>query len=91
MYRIFDTTLECDFPLPELLESLGECSSLSVRLGDPDLFDASGFETAFEWFDYEEAMARFLWPGQRRALCEMKDEIVQRGPAIQYLRIELGP
>ena len=52
MYRIFDTTLECDFPLPELSESPGERSSLSVRLGDPDLFDAAGFETAFEWFDY---------------------------------------
>lgn len=52
MYRIFDTTLECDFPLPELSVSPGEHSSFSVRLGDPDLFDASGFETAFEWFDY---------------------------------------
>ncbi len=44
---------------------------------------------AYEWFDYDTAIGRFLWPGQRRALREIKDEIVQRGPAIQYLRIEL--
>ena len=44
---------------------------------------------AYEWIDYDQAMARFPWPGQRRALREIRHEIVHRGPAIQYLRIDL--
>ena len=52
MYRIFDTTLDCEFPLPELPESSAEDFSFSVKLGNPDLFDASGFETTFEWINY---------------------------------------
>ena len=49
MYRIFDITLECDFPLPELPESRDGDVSLSVKLGDPEMFDAPGFEKSFEW------------------------------------------
>ncbi len=52
MYRIFDTTLDCEFPLPELPDSAEEDFSFSVKLGDPDLFDAAGFEKTFEWFNY---------------------------------------
>jgi len=53
LYRIFDTTLSCDFPLPELLQTSGEDNALSVKLGegDPDQFDMQGFEKAFEWRD----------------------------------------
>lgn len=51
MYRIFDTTLSCDFPLPELPESSSEDFSFSVRLGKPDRFDDQEFEKSFEWCD----------------------------------------
>ena len=63
MYRIFDTTLDCEFPLPELAESCEEDYSFSVKLGDPDLFDASGFEKTFEWFNYS---------GERVCWCERR-------------------
>ncbi len=52
MYRIFNITFECDFPLPELPETAGGDVSFSVKLGEPDLFDTAGFEKTFEWFGY---------------------------------------
>jgi hypothetical protein len=55
LYRIFDTTLSCNFPLPELPQTAGEDHAISVKLGegDPDQFDAQGFELAFEWRNYD--------------------------------------
>jgi ABC-type multidrug transport system fused ATPase/permease subunit len=50
IYRIFDTTLECDFPLPELPQLTGRSISVTVKLADEDLFDTAGFEKTFEWF-----------------------------------------
>ena len=51
LYRIFDTTLNCDFPLPELplasvTPGLTRGPSLSVKLGegDSDQFDSHGFK-----------------------------------------------
>jgi len=54
-YRIFDTTLSCDFALPELPQDLGQDHTLTVKLGegDPDQFDSLGFKNAFEWCDYD--------------------------------------
>ena len=51
LFRIFNTTLSCDFPLPELPACCGEAHSLSVRLGEghPSRFNSQGFETVFEW------------------------------------------
>ncbi len=63
MYRIFNTILECDFPLPELPPAPGEDCSLSVRLGDPDLFDSSGFEKTFEWLS--DSGERVCWCERR--------------------------
>lgn len=56
LYRIFDTTVRSDFPLPELPQTTGQDHALSVRLGegDWDQFDSQGFERAFEWCDYDE-------------------------------------
>ena len=55
-YRIFDTTLRCEFPLPELPTFPEQDPLISVKLGegDPDQFDSQGFELAFEWQDYNE-------------------------------------
>ena len=51
LYRIFNTTLSCDFPLPELPACSDGDFSLSVTMGegDPSRFDSMGFATAFEW------------------------------------------
>lgn len=44
---------------------------------------------AFEWLPPDQAMARYLWPGQRRAIAEIMTDIVTPGPATPYLRIPL--
>ena len=58
LYRIFDTTLHCDFPLPELPRATGGDCSLSVTMGKGDLdqFETQGFERAFEWLGYNESV-----------------------------------
>ena len=58
LYRIFDTTLHCDFPLPELPRaSDGDCSlSVTMGKGDLDQFETQGFEIAFEWLGYNESV-----------------------------------
>lgn len=43
---------------------------------------------AWLWLDFDQALARFPWPGQRRALREIRQEIVGQGPALDYLRID---
>ncbi len=50
-YRIFDTTLSCDFPLPELPQIHAQDIALSVKTGegDPDQFDSQGFEFSPSW------------------------------------------
>ena len=56
LYRIFDTTIRCQFPLPELPPVAREDFTISVMMGegDPDQFDSQGFETAFEWCDNDD-------------------------------------
>jgi len=56
LFRIFDTTVCSDFPLPELPRVDGQDFALTVMMGkgDPDQFDSQGFERAFEWCDYED-------------------------------------
>jgi hypothetical protein len=56
LYRIFDTTIRCQFPLPELPPVTGEDFAISVVMGkgDPGQFDSLGFERAFEWCDYDD-------------------------------------
>ncbi len=44
---------------------------------------------AFEWLSVDAAMARFMWPGQRRAVREIVSEIITPTPAIEYLRIPI--
>ena len=75
MYRIFDTTLCCDFPLPELPQALGQGDALSVKLsvGDPGQFEALGFETVFEWRDGDGVV--ICW-------CERRDK---ESPGDEYL------
>ncbi len=53
-YRIFGTTLACNFPLPELPEVALEDQALHVSLGEGGLeqFDALGFERVYAWHDY---------------------------------------
>jgi hypothetical protein len=64
-YRIFDTTLSCDFPLPELRESSPTGHSISVKHGYLGSFDTAGFELSFEWRSLDDRV--ICW-------CERRDE-----------------
>ena len=44
---------------------------------------------ACEWLDVESTLARFPWPGLRRAVREICSEIIAAGPAEPFLRIDL--
>lgn len=44
---------------------------------------------AFEWVPADAALERFIWPGQRRAVREILEEIIRPGPAVEHLRIRL--
>jgi dATP pyrophosphohydrolase len=44
---------------------------------------------AFEWVDAQSAIQRFTWPGQRRAVREIIEEIVTPGPATPFLKIKI--
>jgi dATP pyrophosphohydrolase len=43
----------------------------------------------FRWLGRKHAAALFTWPGDRRAVREICDEILDDGPAREFLRIEL--
>jgi hypothetical protein len=53
LYRIFDQTMACSFPLPELPLSSTATSqvSISVTLGEWESEFPDGFESIFEWTD----------------------------------------
>lgn len=40
----------------------------------------SGEHTAFEWVGFDEAMRRFPWPGQRKALTVIREQFVAAEP-----------
>ena len=41
------------------------------------------------WIARDRAMTDFLWPGERKQVEELSREIVDNGPAKNYLRIKL--
>ncbi|MEP0848094.1 MAG: NUDIX domain-containing protein [Phycisphaerae bacterium] len=44
--------------------------------------------TEFAWLATADALRRFMWPGQRRAVEETVCEIAAHGPAERHLRID---
>lgn len=62
---------------------------------EPDALVRMNHENeAFDWYGLEHVDQRLMWPGQRRMLGELRDEIVAAGPALQALAIpfdERGP
>ncbi len=43
---------------------------------------------AFDWIHVDDVAGQLLWPGQRRSLAEIVQDIVRDGPARPYLQIE---
>lgn len=46
--------------------------------------------TAFRWVPREQMESRLMWPGERAAFAEVCREILDNGPAKEYLRIQIG-
>jgi len=44
---------------------------------------------AFQWLPIAQAIERFMWPNQRRALREIRDEVIEAGTGEPYLRVDL--
>lgn len=44
---------------------------------------------AYEWLPLDAAVERFIWPNQRHALREIRDEVIGGGAGERYLRIDL--
>lgn len=47
--------------------------------------------TDYRWVSAADVPPALLWPGQRRALCEVVEVIIAGGPAEPFLRIEPLP
>jgi dATP pyrophosphohydrolase len=45
---------------------------------------------AFQWLPLAAAIEQFMWPNQRRALREIRKQVIQAGPGEPHLRIDLG-
>ena len=65
MYRIFDTTLDCQFPLPELPVVGAGAGAITVRLRQPGTLDTANFATAYKWHDAQ---------GRLRHVCQRRKE-----------------
>jgi hypothetical protein len=67
LYRIFDTTLSSEIPLPELSLTCGRDFVVSVKMANGELaqFDSQGFRKVFEWCDQQ---------GREICWCERKDD-----------------
>ncbi len=65
------------------------CASLAAEIDPRATIRLDAEHTDFRWLPADHALEQFLWPGQRRAVREILDEIILPGPAEPYLRIEL--
>ncbi|MBI4581950.1 MAG: NUDIX domain-containing protein [Planctomycetes bacterium] len=43
----------------------------------------------FDWVHVDDVAAQLIWPGQRRAVAEIVQEIIRGGPAQQFLEIRV--
>ena len=87
IYGIFNTQLQCDFPLPDLPEvtsAEGDCE-ITIHLFEPGQLETDGFEMAFEWHDYDGIVIcwcerrdddyLFVFPGRTKFLITTGGEI----------------
>ena len=63
------------------------CFAAEVGLGNEVCLNEE--HAAFEWLPADQAAARYTWPGQRRAVREILNEIIRPGPAVAWLEIPL--
>ena len=65
------------------------CPSFAARVAADAQVALNDEHDAYDWLDVESAIARFPWPGLRRAVREIVEEIIKAGPARAWLEIPL--
>ncbi len=65
------------------------CAGFAAEVAADAAIRLSDEHTDYRWEPYERALRSYMWPGQRRALREIMEEIVTPGLAEPYLRIQL--
>ncbi len=71
-------------------DTVHHCPCFAVEVDEDAEPVLNGEHDAYRWVSLEAAIAQFPWPGQRRAIREIDREIVQGGPALEFLRISLA-
>jgi dATP pyrophosphohydrolase len=66
------------------------CACFAAEIAGDAAIRLSDEHTEYRWEPYEQALKGFMWPGQRRALGEIVEEIVTPGAAEPHLRIQLN-
>lgn len=69
-------------------DTVHHCPCFAVEVSPQDVVQLNAEHEAFEWLEAQEALERYTWPGQRRAVREILEEIVAAGPAREHLKIE---
>lgn len=65
------------------------CACFAAEIAADAAIRLSDEHTDYRWEPYEQAAKSYMWPGQRRALREIMEEIVAPGLAEPHLRIAL--
>lgn len=65
------------------------CPGFAVEVDEGAGVVLSDEHTEYDWLPVGQAVERFMWPGQRRAVREIMEEIIRPGLAEPFLRINL--
>jgi dATP pyrophosphohydrolase len=63
------------------------CACFAAEVAADAVVRLSDEHTDYRWEPYEQALRSYMWPGQRRAIREIMEEIVTPGLAEPHLRI----
>jgi hypothetical protein len=70
-------------------DTLWNCPNFCAIVGRGEKIMLSAEHDSYRWIARETALKTLIWPGERYALFEMCQEILDNGPAKAYLKIEL--
>jgi dihydroneopterin triphosphate diphosphatase len=68
-------------------DTIWHCPGFCALVGRDVTVTLNSEHDQFRWVDRSEIDRQFLWPGERAQLAELCREILDNGPAKQYLRI----
>lgn len=68
-------------------DTIWHCPGFCALVGRDVTVTLDAEHDEFRWVDRSEIDRQFLWPGERAQLAELCREILDNGPAKQYLRI----